>query len=47
LETNGFSSVREVSAGQTMIPDPGELNLREREDESTYVEARLGAVSPT
>jgi hypothetical protein len=40
LQTAGFVDVGEVSAGHTMISDPGELNLREREDESVFVEAR-------
>lgn len=40
LERHGFSSVSDLSPGETMIPDPGPLNLREREDESIYVEAR-------
>ncbi len=40
LETSSFREVVELPAGATTIPDPGELNLREREDESIYVEAR-------
>ena len=40
FERNGFCSARELPPGETMIPDPGLLNLREREEESVYVEAR-------
>jgi predicted SAM-dependent methyltransferase len=40
LERNGFSQARELPPGETMIPDPGPLNLRERDEESVYVEAR-------
>ena len=40
LERNGFQGPRVLSAGETTIDDPGSLNLREREDESFYVEAR-------
>ena len=39
LESRGFVKARALKAGETMIADPGELNLREREDESVYVEA--------
>jgi SAM-dependent methyltransferase len=35
----GFSRVVVQPAGATMIPNPGKLNLREREEESLYVEA--------
>jgi SAM-dependent methyltransferase len=35
----GFSEVAAVPAGQTRIEAPGPLDLREREDESIYVEA--------
>jgi hypothetical protein len=31
--------ISEIRQGQTGIPNPGPLNLREREDESVYVEA--------
>jgi predicted SAM-dependent methyltransferase len=34
----GFKRVTILPPGKTMIPDPGPLNLREREDESVYVE---------
>jgi SAM-dependent methyltransferase len=40
LASAGFSYVVVQPAGATMIRDPGNLNLREREDESLYVEAR-------
>jgi SAM-dependent methyltransferase len=36
----GFVDPRILPPGKTTIPDPGSLNLREREDESLYVEAR-------
>jgi predicted SAM-dependent methyltransferase len=36
----GFAGVEILEAGRTSIPDPGELNLREREAESVYVEGR-------
>lgn len=39
LEAAGFCNVAEMPPGVTTIPDPGELNLREREDETIYVEA--------
>jgi hypothetical protein len=39
LERHGFGDARELPAGQTTIPDPGPLDLREREEESVYVEA--------
>lgn len=40
LERYEFIDPRALPAGQTTIPYPGPLNLREREDESMYVEAR-------
>ena len=40
LTRAGFSNVVVQPAGSTMIQNPGDLNLREREDESLYVEAR-------
>jgi predicted SAM-dependent methyltransferase len=43
LNLNGFSNAAEVPPGVTHIEEPGELNLRDREDESIYVEARKGA----
>ncbi len=33
----GFKRVTILPPERTMIPDPGALNLREREDESIYV----------
>ncbi len=39
LALAGFSSVRVLQPGETTIPDPGALDLREREEESLYVEA--------
>lgn len=39
VEANGFVQARILEAGQTSIPSPGELNLRERGDESACVEA--------
>lgn len=39
LESKGFKSAKALKAGETQIGDPGDLNLREREDESVYVEA--------
>jgi ubiquinone/menaquinone biosynthesis C-methylase UbiE len=35
----GFQDVRIMPPGETMIADPGQLDLREREDDSVYVEA--------
>jgi hypothetical protein len=35
----GFADVATVPPGETRIADPAPLNLREREDESLYVEA--------
>lgn len=40
LEEAGFDEVNVQPAGETMIEDPGELDLNEREDQSVYVEAR-------
>lgn len=40
LESAGFVDVRVVPAAVTGIVDPGALDLREREHESVYVEAR-------
>ena len=39
LESNGFINIKELPAGTTMITDPGDLNLHERESESLYMEA--------
>jgi predicted SAM-dependent methyltransferase len=40
LHSHGFVEGTVVPPGQTGIPDPGDLNLREREGESVYVEAK-------
>jgi ubiquinone/menaquinone biosynthesis C-methylase UbiE len=40
LERHGFRNAKELPPGETTIPDPGALNLREREEESVYVEAK-------
>jgi hypothetical protein len=40
LSECGFVDPKVLPAGQTTIAEPGALNLREREDESLYVEAR-------
>jgi len=40
LEKARFADAREMAPGETMIPDPGPLNLHERQEESIYVEAR-------
>lgn len=39
LDNFGFVNCRIMKAGSTMIPEPGALNLREREAESVFVEA--------
>ena len=36
----GFTFARILPAGETTIPEPGPLDLRERESESVYLEAR-------
>jgi predicted SAM-dependent methyltransferase len=40
IESCGFCNVDIVEPGETHVPDPGELDLREREDESIYAEAQ-------
>lgn len=40
LTAAGFQGAVRLPAGQTTVPNPGQLNLREREGESLYVEAR-------
>lgn len=40
LIKSGFHDPRVLEPGQTTIPNPGELNLAERVEESVYVEAR-------
>jgi hypothetical protein len=47
VEKAGFSRVVVQPAGATMIPNPGQLNLREREEESLYVEAERVGVNWT
>lgn len=39
LSSIGFEEVCRVSPGETGLPDPGALDLREREEESIYLEA--------
>ncbi|MFZ1829324.1 MAG: methyltransferase domain-containing protein [Candidatus Competibacteraceae bacterium] len=39
LKRSGFQNARALKAGETTIPDPGPLNLAERQEESIYVEA--------
>jgi predicted SAM-dependent methyltransferase len=39
LEMSGFREARALPGGETRIINSGELNLREREDESVYAEA--------
>jgi len=39
LTRHGFADPAVTPAGETRIPDPGALDLAEREDESVYVEA--------
>lgn len=36
---NGFEEAAVIPVGTTRIADPGALDLREREDESVYIEA--------
>ena len=43
LQTAGFDGVVGLPAGETTIANPGLLDLRERDDESLYVEGRLPA----
>ena len=40
----GFRDVRHLAPGQTTILDPGSLKLREREEDSFYLEARQGSL---
>jgi len=39
LESAGFVSVVSLPSGETRIPSPGSLDLRERSPESLFVEA--------
>ncbi len=43
LSSMGFRTPQVLPAGNTMIPDPGELDLHERKEESVYVEAHAPA----
>lgn len=43
VEQHGFSGARALPPGETMIPEPGALDLRERAADSVYVEARKPA----
>jgi len=40
LKKSGLQNPVALKPGVTTIPDPGELNLREREEESLYIEAK-------
>ncbi len=40
LRAVGFEEVASLPAGATNIPNPGALDLRQREDDSVYIEAR-------
>lgn len=42
LASEGFGGIVRLPAGETTIAEPGALDLREREDESLYLEAVLG-----
>lgn len=46
LRDQCFSEVAAVPPGETRIREPGELDLREKEDESIYVEALKPAKKP-
>jgi predicted SAM-dependent methyltransferase len=45
LALHGFTDSAVVDAGETQIPGVGELDLREREDDSIYCEARKPSVT--
>jgi predicted SAM-dependent methyltransferase len=47
LSSLGWQDPRVLPAGETTIPDPGPLDLRERSPESLYVEARNGGRQPS
>jgi hypothetical protein len=40
VEEAGFEDIEVLEPGETRIPDPGQLDLREREEGSIYLEAR-------
>jgi len=44
LISHGFVRATSMPPGETLIPNPGPLNLREREDESVFVEATKPSV---
>lgn len=44
--SSGFTDVSVLDPGETHIPDTGELDLREREDDSIYCEARKPLQGP-
>jgi hypothetical protein len=46
LAEHGFCEVTAMEPGKTTIPNPGALDLRERESESIYVEAMKPALQP-
>ena len=39
LTENGFKNPVILNSGDTLIKDPGSLNLKEKEDESIFIEA--------
>ena len=39
LMSAGFDEVRQLPPGETGLPDPGGLDLRERDEDSIYFEA--------
>ncbi len=43
LSTAGFEQAQVMQEGESQIPEPGQLNLRERAPESVFVEARKAA----
>jgi hypothetical protein len=47
VEEAGFENVELLPPGKTGLDDPAGLDLREREEDSLYLEARRGAASPT
>ncbi len=46
LRSHGFSDVAAAAPGETRIREPGELDLREKEDESVYLEAVKPSTRP-
>jgi predicted SAM-dependent methyltransferase len=45
VETAGFEAVELLAPGETRLEDPAGLDLREREGDSIYLEARKGSAS--